>query len=201
MRILYVPFSLLLLLAAAVYAEEDAKPEAAVKEQETLSEIVKAENVKDAEVEVPQKGAAQQVEVSPTPQQAAPPAVSEETEGGLFVLRDMGWRDVFTDPRDSGRGDVGDGEGPLFKAGEEDIEQVWNNAIAELTVEVIIGWENDLAAIVAGDTVHSGNTIVSEKLQFMVQKITKDAVYFRCVSEEKEFSSLHGLVAKRRIIF
>lgn len=180
MRILHLVFLMLPMLAAAVYAE-DAGPEAAAK----------ATEAKDDKANVP-----------PAPQKAAQPTESEKKEGDVFFLPDMGWRDVFTDPRDTGRSDADTDAGrPRFKTGEEEIEKTWNDAVAELTVEMIIGWENDLAAIIAGDTARSGDTIVGDKLKFVVQKITEDVVYLRCISEEEKFSSLNGLVTKRNIIF
>lgn len=190
MRILHLVFLMLPMLAAAVYAG-DAGPEAAAEAKKTISGAVKATEAKDGKAKA-----------SPAPQKAAQPTESEEKKGDVFVLPDMGWRDVFTDPRDIGKGDAGiDAGRPRFETGEEEIEKTWNDAVAELTVEMIIGWENDLAAIIAGDTVRSGDMIVGDKLKFVVQKITKDVVYLRCISEEEKFSSLNGLVTKRNIIF
>lgn len=131
--------------------------------------------------------------------EAAGKAAEKKAEEDVFILPDMGWRDVFTDPREAHRG------GPVEIEEKPDVgeewEKIWDDAVAELTVETIIGFETDLAAVIAGVTVRPGGTVTGGKLKFEVEKITKDAVYLRCVSEEETFSPLRGLPTKKRIVF
>jgi hypothetical protein len=124
---------------------------------------------------------------------------SAKGAGAVFLLPDMGWGDPFIDPRDRVGGQLG-AEEILPDLGEE-AKKTWQDAVSALTISCIIGLETDLAAIVAGSRVHQGDTIVGEKLKFEIEKITKDAIHLRCISEEEQFSEFTDIKLKKKITF
>lgn len=115
----------------------------------------------------------------------------------MFLLPDMGWGDPFLNPRERVRAEIGEKD-IIPELGDEK-KKIWEDALTELAVEVIIGFEDDLAAIVAGVRVRSGDIISGGKLRFEVKKITRNAVHLRCISEEEKFRKFLGITVKRKI--
>ncbi len=125
------------------------------------------------------------------------PTSTTKSEEEIFLLPDMGWGDPFLNPRDRIRGEI-EAEAVITGLGDEK-KKIWEDALIELIVECIIGFENDLAAIVSGVRVHPGDIITGGKLRFEVKKITRNAVHLRCISEEEEFRKFSGITVKRKI--
>ncbi len=144
---------------------------------------------------VPGVGAARAVAARKVAAPVAPVPAAEE----VFVLPDLGWRDVFTDPREAVR-DMVDGSVTGLDLAQE-TKKVWEDGIAALTIEQIIGIEDNLTAVIAGKKVKAGYTVTAEKLKFRIEKIAGDAVHFICVSKEKEYEELRDLKVRRRIGF
>ena len=117
----------------------------------------------------------------------------------VFVLPDKGWRDPFLHPGeptiDSGMDDK------LDPDTDEELKKIWEDALASLSVAVIIGLdlEDELMAVVAGQRVRSGDTVLGDKLLFQVEEITKDMVVLRCITRQKQYADLKDQVTKRRI--
>lgn len=166
---------------------EKSKPE---KKADTTEEKKPEEEIKKVTGVGTAKGSAKKVVAA-----AAPVPVVEE----VFVLPDLGWRDVFTDPRDAERPTVEDENDLLGLAAKT--KKVWDDGIAALTLEAIIGIEDNLTAVIAGKKVKSGYTVTAEKLKFRIEKITADAVHFICISKGKEYEELRDLKVRRRIGF
>lgn len=121
-----------------------------------------------------------------------------EPEVEIFLLTDMGWGDPFIDPRDRVKG-TPTPDDVILKLGDEK-KKIWEDALSTLTVQVIIGFENDLAAVVADVRVRPGDTIMADKLKFKVEKITSDTVHLRCISEEKAHEKFLGITVKKKIV-
>ena len=122
---------------------------------------------------------------------------SEEKKDEVFILADRGWRDPFTDPRDKGESRVVEDQPPQ-QVGEE-VQKIWENARDSLVLEGIMGWENDLKAVVGGVTVRPGDMLSADKLKFKVESVTRDNVEFRCVNEEEKYRDLKDLKVKKTI--
>ena len=121
-----------------------------------------------------------------------------EPERKIFLLVDMGWGDPFIDPRERTKGAVEEKD-IIFDLGDAN-KKIWEDALSTLTVQVIIGFENDLAAVVADVRVRPGDTIMADKLKFKVEKITSDTVHLRCISEEKAHEKFLGITVKKKIV-
>ena len=122
-----------------------------------------------------------------------------EEKGEVFMLPDMGWRDPFVDPRDAMRSSVG--EDAIQDAVVGEPRTILQKALDALPVESIIGLDVDdnLSAVIGGTTVRAGDTVTGESLKFKVDRITKDLVYLRCLTEDEKLERLHNFVVKKRI--
>lgn len=171
---------------------QDTQPAApAAEEKSAVAKTVDA--AKAAESTKPAAAKTTLPQGAKKPAQGAKPAQEK-----IFILPDMGWRDVFIDPREA-RGTPGKKEVTAKIVGPA--KPIWEQALDTLTVECIIGIDlpENLAAVVAGTRVRPGDIVAAEKLKFKVEKITKDAVHFRCVSEDEKFKRLHNLRVKKKI--
>ena len=121
-----------------------------------------------------------------------------KSEKSMFLLPDMGWGDPFVDPRDRTRAEIAP-EAVIPQLGDES-KKIWEDALTELVVEVIIGLEDELAAVIAGVRVHPGDIIMGGKLKFRVENIMRNGVRLRCISEEEAHKKFLGISIMRRII-
>lgn len=141
-------------------------------------------------------GTAKGTVVASTAEEQKPEEKTEKADE-VFVLADRGWRDPFTDPREKGESRVVEDQ-PPEEVGEE-VQKIWENARDSLVLEGIMGWEDDLKAVVGGVTVRPGDTLAADKLKFKVEMVTKDDVEFRCITEEAKYKKLKDLTVKKTI--
>ncbi len=161
-----------------------------VEGSETKPAEGKAADAKDATA-----GAKETAAVATTGDQK--PEEKEEKADEVFVLADRGWRDPFTDPREKGESRVVEDQ-PPEQVGEE-VQKIWENARDSLVLEGIMGWEDDLKAVIGGVTVRPGDTLAADKLKFKVEMVTRDNVEFRCINEEVKYKKLRNLTVKKTI--
>jgi hypothetical protein len=125
---------------------------------------------------------------------------SVEKEKEAFVLSDMGWRDPFVDPRDATRPPPGEKDA-TGKGIVGPTKTTLQKALDALSVKSIIGLDvgDNLSAVIGGVTVRVGDTVTGESLEFNVDRITKDSVYLRCLTEDKKLESLHDLIIEKKL--
>ncbi len=123
----------------------------------------------------------------------------EDFKVEVFVLPEIPWRDVFVDPRVAMR--EKERRQKAIEKLDVVLKKVWETASGLIKLEGIMGRGGDLCAVINGHKYKKGDKVSSDKLVFVVDRVTKKKVILRCITPLKKYRKLYGLVLEKELPF